>query len=131
MPADPKPTPHHITARTGYRFRAGFQWQTSVDDEVFTDVDLSDYSARLMVKDDPEEAIALFEFRSEIPAGEEEDYGLITLDVDGSIDLSAPVAQTSVWPVGGHVYDLALTPPAGEPFPFLAGRFNVEEGVTR
>lgn len=135
MPYDPKPTTHHITARTGFRFRAGFKWQTIIDPDGDVDdpanwenVDLTGYTAKLMVKDDPEANVAMVTFET-APVGAT--HGAITLSDEGDIDISDTAAHTTAWPLGKFFYDLALSPPASDPLPFLKGNFVIEEGVTR
>ena len=51
----------------------------------------------------------------------------LTLGTDGSIVLILDAATTFTLPPDVYVYNLDLTPPAGDPFRFVHGRMDVKQ----
>jgi hypothetical protein len=54
----------------------------------------------------------------------------ITLGADGTIVLSEAALQTALMKFGHGVYDLFITPSAGEPYKLLKGRIYLDRAVT-
>lgn len=85
--------------------------------------DLTGYSAKMQIRADHASAVVLFELSTV--------NGRIVIDgPTGTITLKFTAAETAAFTFTNAVYDLQLTPPAGEPFRLMGGMIKVSPGVT-
>lgn len=121
MPA----TRYNLTWEQGATATLGFTWQ----DETENPIDLSDWSARMQVRQKVDSPTVLAEFTT--------DDGIVINGPAGEVTVSAPGEQTADWnwpgtgSARGAVYDLVLSDPSGVDIRLLEGKIKLNLGVTR
>jgi hypothetical protein len=123
-----EPARHDFACRKGDGFVAELTWV----DEDGTPIDLAGYTAKMEIRDgyEGQPVVALLQGAGITLAGA---GGTIRIAIADDVTAAIPVpTDPRVYPaVKSYLYDLVLTPPGGEAFALLEGRFDVRAGVTR
>jgi hypothetical protein len=121
MPA----TKYNLVWEQGATATLGFTWQDADEEPI----DLSDWTARMQVRQKVDSPEVLAEFTT--------DEGIVIDGPEGEVTVSAPGEVTSEWDWPGSsssrmaVYDLVLSDPSGVDIRLLEGKIKLNLGVTR